>query len=502
MHGIGLINELKIAVYNITGENYYYNISDLTTMSISETGFENYSGVIQLEYVSALSGYGIFANITSNQNILLNHTHSGDKDNDGLDDMLEIFIGSNPAREDTDYDGLNDYIEFSIHTNPNSNDTDSDQLSDFYEVTYNLDPCTYDSQTDFDNDGLSNLLEHDLGSLPNDPDTDNDDMPDGWEYIYNLNLFIDDAYSDYDFDGLFNLFEYYLMTIPIVQDSDDDGLLDGAEVFTYSTDPLNPDSDSDGTLDGAEIAINTNPLDSRDSDNKIILNYIAIGILIPLGISGAIVSIKYVKKRKEEGISEKEKINKFKFKLKPDTYNSLKTDKIERPQRVIPTRYTPRSTFEIESMKSKIKDLLINRLPPPEPSNSERGRNATVLALLASNDLKNGRLQEAAQKMMQALLLGVPEPYNTQIKEYLLKSLNIYEEKPKYIPPTSKISKKELKKCPYCGQINEAESKFCIKCGKRFEQDMKIQQGVKICKNCGAVNDPESKFCIKCGGKL
>jgi hypothetical protein len=728
MHGTGLINELKVGIYNYSENTFYYNITDLTTVSISNTGFETYNGLIQLDGFSGLTGYGIYAEIKGNNILKIYDINSpqNDNDSDGLEDMIELFYGSDPLDNDTDRDQLDDYIEYTLNTNPANNDTDGDQLDDYsefytigtdpmnpdtdgdelddymeyhtvgsdptdpdtdgdempdgweyqygldlfnndaaddndidglsnlleytaganptnndtdgdqlddymeyytvgsdpanndtdgdqlddysehytigtdpmnpdtdgdelddymeyhtvgsdpkdpdtdgdempdgweyqygldlfaddayydndtdgldnfneftwntnpfsndtdsdlmydlYEVTYGLDPNTNDAGSDLDGDGLINLLEHNLGSISNDSDTDGDGMPDGWEYQFNLNLFADDAYLDYDFDGLYNLLEYNLMTIPIAQDSDNDGVLDGTEVITYSTDPLNPDTDGDGDLDGVEIALNTNPLDPRDSLIKIILNYIAIGILVPLGISGAILSIKYVKKRKEEGISEKEKINKFKLKLKPNTYNSLKIDKIERPKPVMPTTYAPytpplgpkqtyipQSKFEIEAMKAKIKDLLLNRLPPPASSNSERGKNAKVLALLASNDLKNGRIQEAAQRMIQALLLGVPEPYNTQIKAYLLESLSIFEERPKYIPRSIKISKEELKKCPHCGQINEAESKFCFKCGKQFEQESKTEQKVKICKNCGQINAADSKFCFKCGGKL
>jgi hypothetical protein len=518
MHGIGLINELKVGVYDYSEGSYNYNITDLTALSTSDTGFESYSGVIQLNGFTGLTGYGIYAQITGNEILKIYNIFPSqlDSDNDGLKDMIEIFYETNPLQYDTDGDGLGDLSEFNWNTNPLSNDTDMDQMLDLYEVTYGLNPNLDDSDLDIDGDGLNNLLEHNLGTHPDDKDTDGDQMDDGWEYQYRLNLFIDDANSDNDFDGLTNIFEYRLLTVPIAQDSDSDSLLDGAEVFMYSTDPKIADTDSDGTLDGVEITLNTNPLDPRDSNIKIILNMIGIAILVPLGCSGTIMSIRYIQKRKKGEIGKGESINSFKIKMKPNTYNSLETVKIKRPQRKLTSSYysyrpssLPHQSYKSyhtpygDSMKSKIEDIILYRLPPPEPPYTEKGKNAKILALMASNDLKSGRMQEAAEKMIQALLLGVPEPYNTQIKQYLLDSLNMNRIKTNYLSSSSsKNLKTNLIKCPYCNQINEPESKFCIKCGKRVEQQPNPEQGIVICKNCGTTNQKGNNFCIKCGGKL
>lgn len=505
--GIGHINELKAAVYNVSGEEYYYNITDLTTRSTTNTGFESYSGTIQLEGLTGLSGYGLFAEIDGYETVTINATTSGDYDNDGLDDLLEIIIGSNPGSEDTDFDGLNDFLEYSINTNPNSSDTDNDQIPDLYEVNCNLNPCEDDSNADLDLDGLTNLLEYNLGTLADDSDTDDDGMPDGYEYQYNFNLLQDDAFSDADFDGLPNILEYYFMTIPIIPDSDNDGLVDGDEVTVFSTNPLSPDTDLDGTLDGVEASINTNPLDPRDSYNKIILNYIGIATLLAMGITGSIMAVKYVKNNKKHEIKPKDEINRFKIKLQPNSYNSMIKQRVNKPQPEIPSYYSPykppllpsqgyypQSTSETNSMKRFIKDILLKRVPPPEPSYTEKGRRATVVAQLAMNQVNIGRYQEAGTNMVKALVLGVPEPYNSQFRTFLLKSLELAQEQTNYMASDVQTQKSSSLSCPNCGFENETGSKFCIRCGKVVAQQLE-----NVCNNCGSSNEAESKFCIKCG---
>lgn len=54
-----------------------------------------------------------------------------DTDGDGLTDLQEAFLGTNPNNADTDGDGLTDGDEvFVYHTNPNSQDTDGDGVID------------------------------------------------------------------------------------------------------------------------------------------------------------------------------------------------------------------------------------------------------------------------------------------------------------------------------------------------------------------------------------
>lgn len=125
----------------------------------------------------------------------------------GLEYLPDDWLG------DTDEDGLFDIYEKVIDTDPLNPDTDGDGLLDGYEViTLNTDPLEIDT----DGNGIS------------------------------------DADEDFDNDNLNNLGEYQNLTEPFNPDTDDDGFLDGDEVYTYNTDPLNPDTDNDGLLDGEE----------------------------------------------------------------------------------------------------------------------------------------------------------------------------------------------------------------------------------------------------------
>jgi hypothetical protein len=74
-----------------------------------------------------------------------------DSDNDGLSDYEELFVyNTNPDKADTDGDGLDDKLEIDLGTNPNSKDSDGDGVSDFDEVyVTNTDP----TDPSFDNSG-------------------------------------------------------------------------------------------------------------------------------------------------------------------------------------------------------------------------------------------------------------------------------------------------------------------------------------------------------------
>lgn len=125
----------------------------------------------------------------------------------GLEYLPEEWLG------DTDDDGLFDIYEKVIDTDPFIPDTDGDELPDGYEVlNLNTDPLEIDT----DENGIS------------------------------------DADEDFDDDNLSNLGEYQNQTEPFNPDTDDDGFMDGDEVYTYGTAPLNPDTDNDGLLDGEE----------------------------------------------------------------------------------------------------------------------------------------------------------------------------------------------------------------------------------------------------------
>lgn len=173
---------------------------------------------------------------------------SGDSDGDGLSDLLECSIGSDPMDEDSDGDGILDGEEFGPGLTPR--DTDGDGVPDI------LDP-------DDDGDGIPTAVEIALvGAGPEDldgdglpfwrdADSDGDGIPDGVENAQSS--------SDIDGDGHPNFNDV---------DSDGDGLCDtplvndpscvGGEDLNYDgvvdpleTSPWLADTDGDGVCDGS-----------------------------------------------------------------------------------------------------------------------------------------------------------------------------------------------------------------------------------------------------------
>lgn len=126
---------------------------------------------------------------------------------------------------DTDNDGAQDYIEDYFGTDKNKLDTDGDDLSDFTELySLVLDPLNIDT----DGDGVN------------------------------------DADEDLDEDGLSNICEFTIGTSIVIVDTDEDGLNDDVEYKVYGTNPLSKDTDGDGVSDSKEIEYGTNPLVYED----------------------------------------------------------------------------------------------------------------------------------------------------------------------------------------------------------------------------------------------
>ena len=163
----------------------------------------------------------------------------GDTDFDGLPDLLERILGTDPTEADTDGDGLLDFDEFAGHgaflsltrehpgffltdsgtqalgTDPTSQDTDGDRLSDDFELQQGWRVLAFGDAAarrvfsdpvfaDTDIDGLDDLGEflgaddHPPGSPsdtrdatdPTDPDTDGDNRTDGAERIAGTNALL------------------------------------------------------------------------------------------------------------------------------------------------------------------------------------------------------------------------------------------------------------------------------------------------------------------------
>ncbi len=98
-----------------------------------------------------------------------------DTDGDGLTDLEEALIGTDPRNPDTDDDGINDGDEIKLGTDPLNLDTDGDTLYDGGELIYGTDPLNPDT----DGDGLSDGEEvYIYGTDPLNPDTDGDGIND------------------------------------------------------------------------------------------------------------------------------------------------------------------------------------------------------------------------------------------------------------------------------------------------------------------------------------
>jgi hypothetical protein len=116
-----------------------------------------------------------------------------DSDGDGMPDVWEIANGFNPfdpsdAGQDADGDGLTNLQEYLLGTDPHNPDTDGDGVPDGMEVKLGTNPLDPDT----DHDGLTDGQELALGTNPLNPDTDGDGIPDGIEVRLGLNPLVPD----------------------------------------------------------------------------------------------------------------------------------------------------------------------------------------------------------------------------------------------------------------------------------------------------------------------
>lgn len=95
-----------------------------------------------------------------------------DVDRDGISDGWERYYGADTARNDRDADedgdGLSNIIEFVLWTDPRKADSDGDGLDDGTERRLGLDPLVYTYPTDEDEDGRTQIEELIAGTDPND----------------------------------------------------------------------------------------------------------------------------------------------------------------------------------------------------------------------------------------------------------------------------------------------------------------------------------------------
>ncbi|MHA1781749.1 MAG: hypothetical protein ACTSYL_12885 [Candidatus Thorarchaeota archaeon] len=190
---------------------------------------------------------------------------NGDSDGDGLIDGLEGMLRQDSNHTfyldpDTDDDGLPDMLDLLLGTDPLSADTDLDMVSDgdeFYK--YGTDPTVADSDFDGLSDGEELFFWH---TNPMMDDSDGDKLSDGYEVLVTGSNPMDE---DSDNDGLTDFQEFFVYaTDPFVYDTDGDGLSDGQEINLYNTDPLVWDTDHDSITEPNEYGQYTWPMSDYD----------------------------------------------------------------------------------------------------------------------------------------------------------------------------------------------------------------------------------------------
>lgn len=186
-----------------------------------------------------------------------------DSDQDGLTDSEESVLGwyvsvnggtpylvlSNPSRPDSDGDGLPDLAERIIGTDPNKADTDGDGISDFDELAnfsqFQGLSATYPG---FSIDAASSKQ---YGSNPNSTDSDGDGLTDKEELVTGYYILLAGESAP-----------RWIHTNPLAIDTDLDGVSDYNEWHRSPspTDATDPDTDGDGRNDGIEAYAGTDPL--------------------------------------------------------------------------------------------------------------------------------------------------------------------------------------------------------------------------------------------------
>ena len=164
------------------------------------TGTVPANGVVFYKFIitdrlNDLDGDGIFNSVEDQYDCLDKNVADADKDpdRDGLSNIAELNLGTDPCNPDSDFDGLTDGEEVNrivsgqpASTNPRDDDTDGDGLSDGFETGTGIVNGMTDSGTDplladTDGDAVGDLKELQIGTDPFNPDTDGDGSADGVE---------------------------------------------------------------------------------------------------------------------------------------------------------------------------------------------------------------------------------------------------------------------------------------------------------------------------------
>ncbi|UYZ21808.1 S-layer homology domain-containing protein [Mesobacillus jeotgali] len=166
------------------GKTYYYKVK--AYQQSEEGGFSN-TVELKMDMDSDKDGLPDHEEITLTTDPMKNDT-----DEDGLSDSYELKVlfsdplkkdsndnGTMDGEEDSDFDGLSNLREYELGTNPLKEDTDLDGLTDPEEMAKKTDSLIADT----DQDGLLDGEEEPLGFDPLKKDTDGNGTPDGEEII-------------------------------------------------------------------------------------------------------------------------------------------------------------------------------------------------------------------------------------------------------------------------------------------------------------------------------
>ena len=196
-NAVGAVSDVDLSGGNLNGNNtvIYSKFGDIDisnsqasvngliyapfgTVTINCDNF-NMDGLIIAQNV-VIDGYGANINYSSSWAELVgteseelswtmdDWQYLADTDDDGLPNLIEKEVGSDPYNPDTDGDNLPDgYEALTLGTDPTKPDTDDNGVLDCDE--------------DFDEDGLTNLQEYEQGTEPYNEDTNRNGIPDGNE---------------------------------------------------------------------------------------------------------------------------------------------------------------------------------------------------------------------------------------------------------------------------------------------------------------------------------
>ncbi|MCB1208706.1 MAG: LamG domain-containing protein, partial [Verrucomicrobiales bacterium] len=199
-----------------------------------------------------------------------------DKDNDGLTNIQEYWLGTNVSLADTDGDGVPDGQEWALGLNPLNSDSDGDGMPDAWEIANGTDPRRNDANEDADFDFITNLQEFTNGTKANTAMSGTDGISDyrringkgTWKGYYDKN----NRFLGQIFDNGTSIIQGYdPNSNPTRQlmrhsaDADHDGMLDVWEVAN-GLDPNSAtgadgigDADDDGVTNIQEYIAGTDP---------------------------------------------------------------------------------------------------------------------------------------------------------------------------------------------------------------------------------------------------